>query len=449
MRVKTNAQARGAAMAYTEVVLASFLLIALASVLIAKRIRTPYTTLLVLMGLVLAAIPVAGLSGLTGFFENLANEQLFVGLVLPPILFESVMSIKAADFKAVYRPAFVMATAGVLISVLVVGVVLWKVVGLSPLVSFLFAALISPTDVATVLEVFARVNVPPKLAALVEMESVFNDPTGIAVFTVVLTSSAAAALEPVRALATFTYILTGGILVGLGVSWGARRVQSIVTDAVTQVVLTLVAVYGSFALASAIGASGLIAVAVTGVFYGNAVITNMESRKLGDVTREFWTIISFVANAAAFFFIGVSTNIFLLATSLGAFLVAYAVVIMARITSVYPLLSIMRVEGRETPSSWMNVSTLGGMRGALAIALVSAVPLATRQPVATLTFGVVMLSILLQGPLLGRYANRVFGHQETLQTGESDEEAADKVPARTPAEPLSPEPEEQGDDELR
>lgn len=110
-------------MAYTELVLASFLLIALASVLISRKVKTPYTILLVLMGLILAAVPVAGFTGLTGFFTTLANEQLFVGLVLPPILFESVMSIKAADFRAVYRHAFVMATVGVLISVLVVGVV--------------------------------------------------------------------------------------------------------------------------------------------------------------------------------------------------------------------------------------------------------------------------------------------------------------------------------------
>ncbi|MDG6912884.1 MAG: cation:proton antiporter, partial [Nitrososphaerota archaeon] len=206
---------------------------------------------------------------------------------------------------------------------------------------------------------------------------------------------------------------------------------------------------GSFALASAIGASGLIAVAVTGLFYGNTVLLNIESKKVGDVTREFWSIIAFVANAAAFFFIGVSTNIFLLATSVGAFVVAYGVVVMARITSVYPILSIMKVEGRETASSWMNVSTLGGMRGALAIALVSAVPLAARQPVATLTFGVVMLSILLQGPLLERYANRVFGHQETLQSGEADEAPPARGPAQTSAEPLSPEPEERDDDELR
>ena len=64
----------------------------------------------------------------------------------------------------------------------------------------------------------------------------------------------------------------------------------------------------------------------------------------------------------------------------------------------------------------MNTSVLGGMRGALAIALVSTIPAAVgEQQVATLTFGVVVLSIMMQGPLLSEYTKQTFGHQETLQ----------------------------------
>ena len=420
------------------VVFALFLLIALFSVLVSRKIKTPYTTLLVLVGLALAAIPVSGLAGLRGFFNNLANEQLFVGLILPPILFESIMSVKVSDFRAVYRSSLLLATFGVLISTLVVGVVLWKIIGLSPLVSFLFAALISPTDVATVLEVFSRVNVPTKLATLLDLESVFNDPTGIAIFTVVLTTSAAATLQPLKAVLDFAYILSAGFAVGIAVAWGARWIQNQIEDSVTQVILTLVAVYGAYSLATAIGASGLIAVAITGLFYGNTILTHIESKKTADDAVSFWKVVAFMANAAAFFFIGLSTNVFLLATSAGAFLVAYGVVVMARITSVYPILSLSKVGGSSIPSNWMNTATLGGMRGALAIALVAAIPLATRQTVATLTFGVVMISILLQGPLLSRYARRAFGRQEPL-LGSGDPEAVPNVEnTGVPTQALSP-----------
>ena len=130
-------------MAQTVVALALFLLIALVASLASRKIKTPYTTLLVLFGLALSALPISQLAGVTSFFNSLASGGLFIGLVLPPLLFESIMSVRVSDFRAVYRPSLLLATFGVLISALVVGVILWKVVGLSLLVSFLFAALIS------------------------------------------------------------------------------------------------------------------------------------------------------------------------------------------------------------------------------------------------------------------------------------------------------------------
>ncbi len=431
-------------MAQTEVALAVFLLVALLSSLVSRRVRTPYTTLLVLVGLVLAVLPVSELSGVTTFFDNLASGGLFVGIVLPPLLFESIMSVKPSDFRAVYRPSLILATIGVIVSALVVGVVLWKVVGLAPLASFAFAALISPTDVATVLEVFSRVRVPSRLATLIEMESVFNDATGIALFTVVLAAAAAVTLQPLRALAELILILGGGVLVGLSVAWVARQVQRQVRDSVSQVVLTLVAVYGAYGLATTVGVSGIIAVAVTGLFYGNTILLKLESKSVAESTREFWRVLAFVANASAFFFIGVSTNVFLLAGSLGAFLIAFAVVVMARITSVYPIMSLEKVSGSAIPLSWMNTTALGGMRGALAIVLVSAIPIdaaGTREAVATLTFGVVMLSILVQGPLLSRYTRRAFGRQETLSSYDTYSSMADIERTPPPPEALSHDPE--------
>lgn len=431
-------------MAQTEVALAVFLIVALFASLLSKRVRVPYTILLVFVGLVLAAVPISDLSGVPTFFNSLASGGLFVGLILPPLLFESIMSIKVSDFRAVYRSSLLLATFGVFVSALVVGVVLWKVVGLPPLVAFLFAALISPTDVATVLEIFARVKVPTRLATLIDMESVFNDATGIALFTVVLTTATAVTLQPLRALANFAYVLGGGVLAGALVAWIARRVQRQVHDSVSQVVLTLAAVYGAYGLATTLGTSGIIAVAVTGLFYGNTILRQLESRQVAESTREFWKVLAFVANAVAFFFIGVSTNIFLLAGSLGAFLVAYGVVVMARITSVYPIMSLTKVAGSTIPLSWMNTATLGGIRGALAIVLVSAIPMdssGTRAAVATLTFGVVMLSILIQGTLLTRYARRTFGRQENLGSYDTYSSMHDIERTPAPPEDLSHDPE--------
>ena len=420
-------------MAQIETIVAAFLGIVLLASLVSRRIRTPYTIILVLVGLLLAAVPAGASSGVVTVFNGLATGGLFIGLILPPLLFESIMSIRVEDFRAVSRPALILATLGVLVATVVGGVVLWKVVGLAPFPSFLFAALISPTDVATVLEIFARVTVPVRLATLVEMESVFNDATGIAIFAVVLAYTAESNVQFLVAAGDFAYSLGGGVAVGLLVAWGARQLQKRTHDLVSQVVLTIAAVYGAFGIAVSVpplpflhaSPSGVIAVAVTGLFYGNTILLGLESRSTADSLREFWRVMAFLANGVAFFFIGVSTNIFSLGASAGAILVAYGVVMMARISSVYPILSLTRVEGALIPSSWMNVTALGGMRGALAIALVSAIPDdALRAQVATLTFGVVMLSIVFQSPLLVRYAGRTFGRQATLPISTGTEAAA-------------------------
>ena len=113
---------------------------------------------------------------------------LFVGLIVPPLIFEAMIHIRGSDLKEVIKPSLGLATVGVLIATAVGGVILWQVVGLSPYVSFLFAALIAPTDVVTVLEVFRRVKVPSKLSTLLDTEAAFNDATAIMIFTIILSS---------------------------------------------------------------------------------------------------------------------------------------------------------------------------------------------------------------------------------------------------------------------
>lgn len=100
----------------------------------------------------------------------------------------------------------------------------------------------------------------------------------------------------------------------------------------------------------------------------------------------------------------------------GPILIAYGVVIAARFASAYSILSIREVVGPNFPWSWKNVAMLGEMRGALSIALVAPLPpgLPGRDVIVDMTFGVVLISILLQGPIMTAYAGRAFGRQQTL-----------------------------------
>jgi CPA1 family monovalent cation:H+ antiporter len=402
-----------------ELVISVFLGITLLASIVSRKTRTPYTIVLVLVGIALAAISNPNLSDLGAAFQALGTGGLFVGLILPPLLFESMMGIKIEEFRAVSRPALLLATVGVVIATLVGGIILWRFNILPFSAAFLFAALIAPTDVATVLEVFRRAGVPARLSTLMETESVFNDATGIALFTVFLTTVTAASVSLLGALSKFALVFGGGVLIGLLVAWGARQLQRETSEPISQIVLTLTAVYGSYALASALGVSGLIAVAVTGLLYGNTVLFRIERKDVELLTRQFWNILAFIANTIAFLFIGLSTNIISLLGSAAAILIAYGVVVVARFASVYPILSIREVVGPRFPWSWKNVAMIGGMRGALSIVLVATLQNTTPNlpglgVIASMTFGVVILSILLQGPILTKYVGTALAKQQTL-----------------------------------
>ncbi len=53
-------------------------------------------------------------------------------------------------------------------------------------IAFVFAALISSTDAAIVIKTFKMLKVPKLLSTILEMESSFNDATGIIIFTFVV-----------------------------------------------------------------------------------------------------------------------------------------------------------------------------------------------------------------------------------------------------------------------
>src|SRR5438552_1762691 len=198
-----------------ELIITAFLAISLTASIISSRTRTPYTIVLVLFGLAIAGSYLPGLLGVNLLYDSLIGGGLFVGLVLPQLLFETMMNIRYEDLRAVVRPALRLATVGVVIATIVGGLFLWQIARLPLTSSFIFASLIAPTDTATVLEIFRRARLPRKLSTLMETEAAFNDATGIAIFTIVITSYSVSQLSLFRAATSFATILGGGVLVVL------------------------------------------------------------------------------------------------------------------------------------------------------------------------------------------------------------------------------------------
>jgi monovalent cation:H+ antiporter, CPA1 family len=422
------------AVATIELVLTAFVAVMLVSQILSLKAKLPYTLVLVFIGVgitALSTLPSLGSNPLTdalqgvilqmrSFDTSLAEGGLFVGLVVPPLIFEAMMHIRAPDLRSVIRPSVLLATVGVVIATVVAALTLWQLAGLSLTVSFLFAAIIAPTDVVTVLEVFRRTAVPSRLATLMNTEAAFNDATGIVIFTVVLSSVGLSRVPILSGFLLFGFTTLGGAAVGFLVAFAARRVSAAVEDKMAEVILTVSAVYGSYVLATGLGASGLIAVAVVGLYFGNVTMRATMGQDVRDAVLNFWQIAAFVGNSAAFLLIGFETNLVGISESIFLIMTAYLAVTVARAASVYPILAIFSQVGERIPIAWSNVAMLGGVRGALSIALavsLSASAVVSDSDIHTITsmvLGVAFLSIVIQTPLLSRYLKRKFGNQQSL-----------------------------------
>lgn len=419
-----NPSASGAFLISSQYLIPIFLAMIFAAALFSSRTRIPHIIVLVIFGIGLSFLSFIGLD-----FVNVSgfriDPRLIINFVIPPLIFEAMMKVNYKQFKTVRISALLLATVGVVMSTFVAGFLLMYLAGLSFAVSFLFAALISPTDPAIVIEIFKKLRVPKGLSTLMEFEASFNDATGLIVFSSILAlvlgvSSNNGSGDGISSLIGesehFAIVYLGGAAVGLGIAITTNKLHSLMNDPFSETALTIASVFGSVVLANSLGVSGLVAVAVAGLYFGNITVKHEAymSLKVRTTVFNFWEIIAFLANSAAFLYLGVSMNVVSISQNIGLIILAFGIMFLARIISTYPILAIVsRFTREKIPSAWRHIVVLGGMRGALSVALVASLPAEDissnlKNLIATLTFGVVLLSLIIQYIGLTKYVKKVF-----------------------------------------
>jgi monovalent cation:H+ antiporter, CPA1 family len=164
--------------------------------------------------------------------------------------------------------------------------------------------------------------------------------------------------------------------------------------------VTLVIAYGSYLAADLVGASGVVSVVVAGMAvarYGKA-----SGRLQGTQLVGFWNLLAFVLNAILFLLVGVALPTQRLLSVGGIVVGAYVIMFAARALPVYALLGMADIRGLRIPWSWRHMTFWGGMRGALSVALALSVA-GYRQvdpQLSVVAYGVVVISLLVQGGLL-------------------------------------------------
>lgn len=381
-------------------VLALFALLALSTgvFFIAKRLKIPYTILLVLVGLLLVPlVQLPGLHHVFGFLtETALTPELLFYIFLPILIFESAFNM---NIRKVVENAWsigLLAVVGLLISTALIAVALYFILPLVGLnipfiVALLFGAIISSTDPVAVLALFKDFGAPRRLSLIFEGESLFNDGTAVALFMAVLAVAGAGfhgAGTVIEGAGTFAIMVVGGILLGLVMAAiFSRALRVAKSNEFVSVTLLIISAHIVFILGEAINEFGLlgphvhissiIATAVASLFLGNYARHSLSPRTdeyLGKSIEH----LAFVANSLVFVLAGIlfATIDVDLSQLWLPILVTVVIVAIARIIAVYAVvvpLNALKLEA-NIPKPWVQLLAWGSLRGALAIIIILLVP---------------------------------------------------------------------------
>jgi len=337
----------------------------------------------------------AGSEGLGGIYFDDAQVAQFVGVVaLTFILFAGGLDTNWIQIKPVLGRGVILATAGVMLTAILVGGFSILILGLDYLDALLLGAIVSSTDAAAVFSLLRskKTNLKGELKPLLEFESGSNDPMAI-FLTVSLTSlimtPSQSTIEMIPMFAQQMALgATMGYLSGKGMMYIVNRInlESNGLYPVLTIAMVLL-IYGSTVI---LGGNGFLAVYIAGITFGNSNFLNKRS------TISFHEGLAWLMQITMFIVLGllVFPSHLIPIAWIGLVISAFLMFI-ARPVAIFLLLSVSKMSYREKAMiSWV------GLKGAVPIVLAT-IPLlaglSDAETIFNIVFFIVMTSVLLQG----------------------------------------------------
>jgi monovalent cation:H+ antiporter, CPA1 family len=412
------------------------LLASIVVVVVAARLRVPYTIGLVVLGVVIGWLTqVTPLPSFTSDAKGLLTPTLFFDILLPPIVFEAAIHI---DFRLLRKQAPLILSlvfVGVIFTTLFTGFLVSELAAIPLVAALLLAAILSPTDPIAVVQLFRRLRVPAELSTIVETESLLNDGTGVVLFVVLLGVVATGSVAVTPAILQFLWLSGGGVALGLAVAAGAYVLHRYLDDPSVETALTVVVAYGTYLLATGIGTSGIVATAVAGIGVGAWAAPRAMQPNVREAVTSFWQVVVYIVNSLVFVAMGLVLEVTAIVDYIPLILLVFAALFAGRALFVYAHYPLAKARGRADhvlPGPWYGVITLAGVRGVIPVVLAlslytTATDLApsTVRTIVSVVLGVAILSIIANNIAEEWYVRRHFG----------PEPAPDRPPGATPEPP--------------
>lgn len=379
--------------------------IAIGVALVTQRLSIPFSVALVIAGFVLSvAQPVRGVE---------VTPDLILEVFIPGLVFEAAYHIDLVQLRRSFASVTILAVPGVVITAAFVAQVVSLATGLDHSLAFVLGAIVCATDPVATVAVFKQLHAPKPLRTVVEAESLLNDGTGVVLFTIALTASTAP-VSPVDGVVRFIGAIVVSAVLGAAAGFVAMRVMHLARDHTVQVMVSLVAAYGTYLAGDAVHESGIIATVVAGIVIGNAGGRFTLPAHTTEALDTVWETVAFLLTGVLFLLVGIVITPTQLSLAVPVVVAGFVGITAARAAVVYGLIGAggrllaRRERTGAVSAGYLHVMFWAGLRGAIAIALVLSLPadLPQRDLIAGGVYGIVLVTLLLQGTTAGWMVRR-------------------------------------------
>ena len=384
----------------------------LALVMLANKLRVAYPIILVLGGLLLS---------FTGVFSHVTiDPELVFFLFLPPLLYEAAWQTSWKEFWKWRRVITSFAFPIVIITSCVVAFASSAFIpGFTLALGFLLGGIISPPDAVSATTIMRGVNVPKSMVSIIEGESLLNDASSLIVFRFALAAVIMEQFHFGEAVTSFFLVVFMGILIGLLVGLIIYSIHRwLPTTTSIDIVLTLISPYCMYYAAEHFHYSGVLAVVSGGLFL-SAKRQRMLSYQSRIQSVNVWSNLVFVLNGLVFLLIGLQLPSITqqlgdisLSSAIGYGLAISLILIITRFLCTFGASLFTRfmshfITVADPNPGWKAplISGWAGMRGVVSLAMALSIPVMVQngQPfpyrnlILFITFIVILVTLVFQG----------------------------------------------------
>ncbi len=322
------------------------LVFGIASLLISRKTNFSYIPILIVFGILIG--PVLGLINIDvarGLFDYARVFGLFI------ILFAEGHHLWRSLLVKNFTTIAILDTVGLLITAIIAAFAFSWFFHVPFAVGFLFGAIISATDPATLIPLFKQHKVNRDIETVIVTESIFNDPLGIVLTSVALafvmpSAPSAQIVEHLAnyitlypaAIVYFLYQIAASLFIGVIIAYagyfGIKKLKLRKSPYIE--ILALALAFGGFVIGEIVLASGFLVTTIIGILLGNHddFFKDVSEETVSAINRDkdFNDTLAMLATIFIFILLGASLNISMLSVNflIYGIIIALVIVFIAR-----------------------------------------------------------------------------------------------------------------------